>query len=68
MCSCHMDLYNWYVNLLSIMSICPIIKYMIANNESNWTVKCSAPIETNHIQPYIGHAQLNIRQASPQCI
>ena len=34
----------------------------------HWTVKRSAPIETNHIQPYIGHAQLNIRQASPQCI
>ena len=33
-----------------------------------WTVKCSTPIETNHIQPYIGHTQLNIRQASPQCI
>ena len=33
-----MDLYNWYVNLLSVMSICPIIKYMIANNESNWYI------------------------------
>ena len=33
-----------------------------------WTVKHSTPIETNHIQPYIGHAQLNIKQASPKCI
>ena len=38
MYSCCMDLYNWEVNLLSVMSISPIMKYMIANNECNWHI------------------------------
>ena len=38
MYSSRMDLNTWYVNLLSLMSICPIIKYMIANNEYNWYI------------------------------
>ena len=38
---------HWYVNLLSLMSICPIIKYMIANNECRAVI--SVGVNSQHL-------------------